>query len=956
MKTICNYIIFLFVLCLPVTLLAQKAENVDTIKTQFAEKNFLEHKVMEPYRGEISRQHSTHSATSVSGEELKPMYSPNLGYALSGKLAGLHVVQKGGSQGNTDAPDLMIRGRQTFQDNGILILVDGVETKWSNLLVDEIESVTLLKDAASLVLYGQRGANGVLLITTKRGINNEKVKISLSTRFGWQQATQLPELLGNGDYAELYNEAMKSDGKDISNGYFKNQQIVDYFKSQKYPYLYPDVNWYDEVLKKSAFVHNYALTFSGGNNFAKYYAALGFMDTQGLYAHTNGTTNSNYDLKRYNIRTNIDLQLTKWLSSEVKFRGVIEDKIFPNADENSIWKTMGVFLPYAVHTPSGAWGGVEKYAENPVATIQQKGYKSINERTIDTSVKMIANLESLTPGLSIYGQIGFSNNYYMTFDKVRGLAYEELTPRPDKIIPGITPENEMPYDVTARGSEGSFSHSQNSGTQWNRTTIMAGADYSRYFNKHQIDISLNYFQELYKAAGNQMPYAKQNILGRANYSYNNRYFGGFAISYSGSENFPVNHRFGVFPAFSAGWIISNEEFMRHNTILTFFKLKSSIGLVGNDRTGSVGRFIYQQNYVSGGNYLFGENLDQSPGLYKEGILANPFVTWEKALKYDVGTEMTLFNRLSLSAEYFFEKRNDIYVQPNNYISALLGADINNMNEGKTQNQGIEIEAFWNDRVGDFSYYLGGRFSYAKNKIIDIKENHRPANEEYLYAKGRPINQPYILEAIGFFKDEQDIVDSPKQMFGNVQPGDIKYKDQNNDGFIDDNDRIPVGHTSYPEIYYGFDAGIGFKGFDLAISFQGAGNRSVSLLDNNLIIPFLNGGVKPTQWVKDNYWIPEKGDAALFPRLTTEENNNNYRPSTLWQRSGSYLRLKNIELGYTIPVNATRQIKIEKIRVFVSVINPFTWDKISELNVDPEVMDMFKYPVMKSYNMGFSVQF
>lgn len=355
MKTICNYIIFLFVLCLPVTLLAQKAENVDTIKTQFAEKNFLEHKVMEPYRGEISRQHSTHSATSVSGEELKPMYSPNLGYALSGKLAGLHVVQKGGSQGNTDAPDLMIRGRQTFQDNGILILVDGVETKWSNLLVDEIESVTLLKDAASLVLYGQRGANGVLLITTKRGINNEKVKISLSTRFGWQQAIQLPELLGNGDYAELYNEAMKSDGKDISNGYFKNQQIVDYFKSQKYPYLYPDVNWYDEVLKKSAFVHNYALTFSGGNNFAKYYAALGFMDTQGLYAHTNGTTNSNYDLKRYNIRTNIDLQLTKWLSSEVKFRGVIEDKIFPNADENTIWKTMGVFLPYAVHTPSGAW-------------------------------------------------------------------------------------------------------------------------------------------------------------------------------------------------------------------------------------------------------------------------------------------------------------------------------------------------------------------------------------------------------------------------------------------------------------------------------------------------------------------------------------------------------------------------------------------------------------------------
>lgn len=956
MKKIHKYISSLAMLCLPLFLSGQNTESKDTMNTRFSDKNFLEHEVMQAYGKGISREYSTHTATSVRGDELKSMYAPNLGYALSGKMTGLYVVQKGGSPGNTDAPELMIRGRQTFQDNGILVLVDGVETKWSNLLVDEIESVTLLKDAASLVLYGQRGANGVMLITTKRGVQSEKVKVSLSTRFGWQQAASLPNLLGNGDYAELYNEAMRSDGKDIGNGYFKNQQIVDHFKNGQYSYLYPDVDWYSEVLKNSAFAHNYDLTFTGGNNFAKYYAALGFMDTQGLYGNTNGTTNSNFDLKRYNIRTNIDLQLTKWLKSEVKFRGVVEDKSFPNADENTIWKTMGVFLPYAVRTPSGAWGGVEKYAENPVAAIQQKGYKSINERTIDTSVKMIADLEMLAPGLSVYGQISFSNNYYMNYDKVRGLAYEELTPRPDLIVPGVTPENEIPYDVIPRGSEGSFSHSQNSGTQWNRTTILAGADYSRFFGKHQLDASVGYFQELYKAAGNQAAFAKQNILGRVNYNYASRYYATLAMSYSGSENFPQNHRFGFFPAFSAGWILTNEKFLPKNDVLTFLKVKASVGLVGNDRTGSTGRFIYQQNYVGGGNYLFGENFDQNPGLYKEGTLANPFVTWEKALKFDMGVEMTLFNRLSLSAEYFFEDRKDIYVQPNNYISGLLGATINNMNEGKAQNQGVEIEAFWNDRAGDFSYYLGGRLSYAKNKIIDIKENHRPANEEYLYAKGRPINQPYILEAVGFFKDQPDIDNSPRQMFGNVQPGDIKYKDQNNDGYIDDNDRIPVGHTSYPEFYYGFDAGAGYKGFDLAVAFQGAGNRSVSLLDNNSAIPFLNGGVKPTQWVKENYWTPERGDAALFPRLTTEQNNNNYRASTLWQRSGSYLRLKNVELGYTLPAVMTRKIRIERVRVFVSAVNPFTWDRISELSVDPEVMDMFKYPVMKSYNMGFSIQF
>lgn len=951
-----RYTSCLVILCLPLALFCQSMGGGDTLNTGFLDKNFLEHEVMEAYGNSVQRKNSTHSATSVRGDELKSVYAPNLGYALSGKLTGLHVVQKGGSPGNTDTPDLMIRGRQTFQDNGILVLVDGLETKWSNLLVDEIESVTLLKDAASLALYGQRGANGVLLITTKRGIQNEKVKVSLSTRFGWQQAAVLPELLGNGDYAELYNEAMRSDGKDIANGYFKNQLIVDYFKNGTYPYLYPDVDWYGEVLKKTAFAHNYDLTFTGGNSFAKYYAALGFMDTQGLYGHTNGNTNSNYDLKRYNIRTNIDLQLTKWLKSEVKFRGVIEDKSFPNADENTIWKTMGLFLPYAVHTPSGAWGGVEKYAENPVAAIQQKGYKSINERTIDISVKMIADLQTLTPGLSIYGQISFSNNYYMNYNKVRGLAYEELVPRPDLIIPGVTPENELPHEVIARGSEGSFSHSQNSGTQWNRTTIMAGANFNRLFGKHQLDAYAGYFQELYKAAGNQAAFAKQNILGRVDYNYNSLYYIALAFSYSGSENFPTGHRFGLFPALSGGWIISKEKFMPQNTVLSFMKLKASFGLTGNDRTGSAGRFIYQQNYVGGGNYLFGENFDQNPGLYKEGTLANPYATWEKALKLDVGLEMTLFNRLSLSAEYFIEDRKDIYVQPNNYISGLLGTAIHNMNEGKAQNQGVEIEVFWNDRFGDFSYYLGGRLSYARNKIIDIKENHRPANEEYLYAKGRPINQPYILEAIGFFKNQRDIDNSSRQMFGNVQPGDIKYKDQNNDGFIDDNDRIPMGHTSYPEFYYGFDAGAGYKGVDFSIAFQGAGNRSVSLLDNNSVVPFLNGGVKPTRWVKDNYWTPERGDAALFPRLTTEQNNNNYRASTLWQRSGSYVRLKNVELGYTLPVAITRKVRMEKVRVFVSAVNPFTWDQISELSVDPEIMDMFKYPVMKSYNMGLSIQF
>lgn len=428
------------------------------------------------------------------------------------------------------------------------------------------------------------------------------------------------------------------------------------------------------------------------------------------------------------------------------------------------------------------------------------------------------------------------------------------------------------------------------------------------------------------------------------------------MAYSGSENFMSGKRFGFFPAMSLGWIITNEDFFNKNDILQFLKLRASYGLIGNDRTGSTGRFIYEQTYVGGGDYYFGENLSQKVGIYKEGNLANVNATWEKALKLDLGFDVQLFNRLSLAATYFHEKRNDIYVSPSSFIPSIIGANMYNINAGKVENQGFELEAFWSDKIGDFSYNIGGRFSYAKNKIIDMKEPVRPENEAYLYAQGRPINQPFVLEAIGYFKDENDIKNSPTQLFGEVKPGDVKYKDQNGDGFIDDNDRIPVGKPSYPDFYYGLDAGVGYKGIDLSLSLHGAGNRTVSLLDNNNVIPFLDNGRKPTPWVKENYWTPEKGDDALFPRLTTEQNNNNYRASTLWQRSGSYLRVDNIELGYTIPKNVTKKVFIDNLRVFVNVVNPFTWDKLSEINVDPEVMNMFQYPVMKSYNLGLSVQF
>ena len=899
----------------------------------------------------VTRRHTTASLSTVSSATLRKTNTPALGNTLFGRLSGLHVDQSGSAPGNNDNPSLSIRGRQTFQDNNLMVLVDGFETNWWTLMPDEIESVTVLKDAAALALYGMDAANGVVLITTKRGEETGKARIHLNTRFGLHSASQLPNLLGSGDYAELYNVGMISDGKAISNGLFKDESIVGYYKNGQYPYLYPNVNWYDETLREQTFSQDHALTFSGGRDAARYFVAMGYANYNGLYGHTDNSRslNSNYNLKRYNVRANFDMEITKYISSQVTFRGTMMDKKFPNTGESTLWQTMALFNPYPVRTESGAWGGTQNYPENPVAAIQGKGFQSINDRNVDANVKMIGHLDFITKGLNVFGQVNFSNFFYDTYNKTRGYAYDELVPRPDL----ATPDNLMPFDVVSRGaSDKNFVIAQGSGNQFNRTTVLSGAEYNRGFGDHALYGSVLYFQELYKANGAEMPFAKQSVMGRAAYNFKEKYFGELGISYAGSESFPEGARFGLFPSLSAGWVLSKENFLKASPWIDLLKVRGSVGLLGNDRSGNNGRFIFNQYYVSTGNYLIGNNFGVTAPMYNQGNLANPDVTWEKAFRINVGADFAAFNKLSLAADYFFENRKDIFINAASYIPAIAGVTSYNLNNGETKNRGWEVEAAWKDKIGKVGYFLSGNVSHAKNEIINIQEPARPY--DYLYAKGNPISQPFILEAVGFFKDAADIAASPRQLFGDVRPGDIKYRDLNEDGFVDDNDRRPIGSTAYPALYYGVGGGADFKGLDVSFFLQGTGGRSVSLLDNNLIVPFLNGGVKPTQWVKDNYWTPERGEAAQFPRLTTEANPNNYRPSTLWQRDGSFLRLRNVEVGYTLPQRITGRMKMTSLRVYLSGNNLYTWDKIDEVDVDPEVMNIFVHPPMRTYSFGISL--
>ncbi len=922
------------------------------IKDNDLKSTFIDQIIQIPFANRIERKYITSSVTSVSGEKLKKINTPFLSNTLFGQLSGLHVQQGGGSPGNTDYPSLFARGRQTFQDNSVLVLVDGFESNWFTLLPDEIESVTVLKDAAALAQFGMDGANGAIVITTKRGAESKKTNINFSSRFGIHSARYLPESVNNGDYAELYNVGIVNDGRSIRDGYFRNDSIVNFFKNQQYPYLYPDVNWFGQVLRPNALSQDYNLSFSGGKKDVKYFLAMGYADYKGLYAGTDNdrTSNTNYNLKRYNLRANFDVNITSFLSAQANLRATMMDKYFPNTSENNLWRSMLLFIPYALKTEQGKWGGAQGYADNPSASILQRGFQSINDRTVDANVKLIGNMDFITRGLKFFWQLNFSNFFYDTYNKTRPLYFDEVIPRFDLIsTPGV-----IPYDVFTRGTvDNNFTITQGNGNQYNRTSLLGGAEYEKKWSKHSLNSSLIYFQEKFNGDGSEMPFAKQRFMGRVGYDFNKSYFADLNISYSGSENFPRGNRFGFFPALSAGWVVSNEKFMSKLNCFSFLKLRMSAGLLGNDNTGNAGRFIYNQYYNGTGNYLIGNNLGVNAPMFNQSALANKNVTWEKALRYNIGFESIVFKTLSLSADYFIENRTDIFINPSSFVPSLMGSTFSSVNRGETRTSGSELEIMYKQKFGSFHFYAGGNISFTKNKISDIAE---PApSDSYLTAKGNPINQPFVLEFLGFFKDQADISKSPTQLFGSVVPGDIKYKDQNGDGVIDNRDRKAFGFTSLPQMFYGFNLGFDYKGFDFNISVQGAGKRTVSLLDNNMIIPFLNGGVKPTQWVKDNYWTPARGDNAKFPRLTTIQNDNNYRPSTLWQRDGSFLRIQNLEIGYTISERVTKNLGMHVVRFFLNGNNLFQFDNINELNVDPEIMNTFIHPPMKSFNFGFALK-
>lgn len=916
----------------------------------------------------VQKKESVVAAISqIDARELLKSSSPNISQAIAGRLPGVITSQTSGAPGADDAR-IFIRGRASFAgDNQPLILVDGVERRYSQISPDDIETISILKDASATAVYGVRGANGVVLITTKRG-RDGRPQISLSANFQTQTPTRRDTYLDSYNSVLLLEEALGNDG--LASQYSSDD--LDMFRksaqgllSPAEAQLYPNVNWHDAILRSSSPAARYNATIRGGTRRMRYFTSLDYYDQDGLYKNVSTyeyDRSSNTDFKRYGFRANLDFDLTRKMVLSVNFATRFEERKGPNiGTENTTSNDPYNELFYEVnHTPgwlfpvryeNGLYGGNAQNKNNIVARLARGGFYQRTNTVNETNFNLKHDLGFITRGLSARGLVSFDYETYYNRRFTAGFATYELLNRSN-------PELESSY--TRYNEDQELSYGGNTQTTAMKTYMEFALNYERSFNtRHNFTGLLLYNQNDYRIQS-ELARRYQGLVGRLTYNYASRYFAELNAGFNGSENFARGRRFGFFPSASAGWLLSNESFMKSSAKwINVMKLKASYGEVGNDRyqvNGMDARFLYIPSWIQLGNaYLFGDTNWQ-PGIY-EGNFPNYLVTWEKARKYNIGLETSFFGSLlNLNVDVFRENRNNILT---NYLSKpeWLGIALSPGNLGSTRNQGFELDVKHNHRVGDVNYFVGMNYTHAKNKIISMDE---PAGKTaYRKQEGHPIGQFFGLVSEGFVTSA-DLASGklPQSTFGTVEAGDLKYADMNSDGFIDDRDQTTIGLSNLPQNTFSFSFGGDWKGFSLSAMLQGVSSVS-RYYDAEAMFAFVNGGkVKEHHLQRWNPALPEAQNlaSARYPLLHYDQyGNHNQRLNSFFLLNGSFLRLKNVELGYSLPRDLVKRMRMTELRLFVNGNNLITWDKLDNIT-DPENEGSNRYPIMRSVNFGVNVRF
>ena len=889
------------------------------------------------------------SIASVSVNDIR-MPTAKISNNLAGQLAGVISVQRSGEPGASST--FWIRGISTFGSSTTpLVLVDGIERDLDLVDIEDIKDFSILKDAAATAIYGVRGANGVILITTREGIVG-KPQINIRFEAGMVQPTKVPDMLDAVQFAELWNAAAGSE--------VYTPEVIQKYRDGSDPDLYPNVDWVDYLYKDLSFNERVNVNVTGGGSTAKYYISGGFYNEDGLFARDNMKEyNTSVFYRKFNFRSNVEVQLHKYTKLNVNLATTFERKNEPGTASSTIWdyavKSAPNVFP-AVYSNGLLPGPGANNGENPYVLLTQTGYREKFYNTAQSLFSLTQDLgDWVTKGLTVTVKGSFDAKNYNHLARTK-------TP-PQYMASGRDEFGDLILQQTVVGTDNLTYAESHSG--YRSVYLEASVNWARSFGKHDLSALFLYQQSQRNDVGIDksepelaLPYRHQGIAGRITYSYDNRYFIEGNFGYNGSENFSPGKRFGFFPSVAAGYVISNEKFFEPvRGVIDLLKIKASYGIVGNDKIGTgdnVRRFIYNGTVNSGSSYYFGTRPHSSSSI-QMGDWPNPNVGWEEAHKLNVGVDLSLFSKLKISADYFKEKREGIFLQRQS-IPVYVGLSTQPwVNIGKMRNSGVDASLEYHQTIGqDLHLTVRGNFTYARNMIVDQDQ----PDYKYLYMNrtGQARYQTFGLVAAGLFRDQADIDAWPKQSFGDVEPGDIKYLDLNGDGVVDSYDVKPIGYTSIPEIVYGFGFSLQWKAFDFSAFFQGVGHVSFSTLTDQTLGFNARNSREANLFsdVYDNYWTPERLDAK-YPRLYIGTNNNNNQTSTFWMANGRYMRLKNLEIGYTLPKRISQKMAMQNMRVYLSGVNLFTFSPFKLWDPDLQT-GATNYPNNRIINIGLTIGF
>ena len=903
----------------------------------------------------------TGAVTNVNVADLKVNPTGSISNALAGNVAGVLAMQTSGQPGQNSS-EFWIRGISTFgASNAALVLVDGFERNLDEINIEDIETFVVLKDASTTAIYGSRGANGVILITTKHG-KAGKINIDAKVETTYNTRTITPDFVNGYNYASMINEARITRAQEP----LYQPYELEILRLGLDPDLYPNVNWKDVLMKDGAMTYRGTVNMNGGGATARYFVSASYIEEQGMYK-TDENLRKDYDTnanaKRWNYRLNTDIDITKSTLLKVGVSGSLKKVNEPGLG-GDIWHSIMGQTPISIplvysngYIPAYGTGN----QTNPWVLATQTGYNEVWENKIQTNVTLEQKLDFITKGLSFVGRFGYDTNNKNNIKHEKWpeqwKAQRFRDENGELVFERISTEQKMRISSGASGERLEF--------------FEAILQYDRGFKEHHLGGTLKYNQDSKIMTVNigddikkSIPRRHQGLAGRVSYNWNYRYFADFNFGYSGSENFATGHQFGFSPAFSVAWNIAEEPIIKKSLKwMNMFKLRYSYGKVGNDNFGDNVRFPYMYTIGSGGGYQWADyNYDKNFGGKIYTDLASNNVTWEIATKHDIGVDLSLFNdKFTATIDYFHEQRDGIYMT-RDHLSSMIGLNGKRpkANVGSVLSEGFDGNFAYKQKVGDVNLTIRGNMTYSKNEILERDEAYNVY--EYQMDEGHRVDQAKGLIALGLFKDYDDIRNSPRQDFGSVQPGDIKYKDVNGDGVINDGDRVAIGATTKPNLIYGMGISAQWKGLDVNLHFQGAG-KSTFFIDGPSVYAFSSG-----TWgnilsdLVENRWIDSsisnnpatENPNASYPRLSYGGSGNNFRQSTYWLRNGSYLRLKTLEIGYSLPKSMVNKIHFNSMRLFFIGTNLLTFSSFKLWDPELGSSNGEKYPLAKMFTLGLSV--